>query len=371
MQLSLAVQLPSSLGGISGAACFLSTSWTLPTNRLLEMIDAHPLLSPDICGLADIHTLKTPTIPMLRHVLSDTLPAFIEQLASRRDAKPVKLVILDALTELFHSDDKYSYTTLADRSKHLSEISTLLHTIASKHGIAIIAVNEVVASIERDPPPDAKPHEVIYRDQARWFNRADSIPGEDAREAAMGLVWANQVNARVMLSRTRRMHYPETQVHKRPRLGTDADVSSTRIAGENGQPVRLRRMTVIFNSVAPPGSVDYIVTAGGIVAIPGEDAAQSTFERASPPRKTPAPPPTAIAEASSDLTDPLASSQLTLDEFALATDDTNATSDVADAAENGPLEEEDEWDAYWKDDDLGSDVYSQVDLDALSSTHPA
>lgn len=372
MQLSLCVQLPEDQGGVSGSACFLSTSWTLPTNRLLEIVDAHPLLSSELCGLADIHTLKTPTMPMLRHVLSTTLPAFLDEIQCRPGAKPVKLVIVDALTELFHSHDKMSYTTLFERSKHLAEISALLHSLASQHRIAIVAINEVIDSIDRGPPPDAPPHEVSYRDQARWFNRADSVPGENMKEAALGLVWANQVNARIMLSRTKRMRYLNEKLPaaKRPKLNTDSDVGTSRVGPtvqDDDQPIRLRRLTVIFNSVAPPGSVDYVITAGGITGLADQDGDQWELDRSSLARKTPAglPDDGALTDAPGPV---VASSQAGLDDLVLPSE-VNVMSEGADAAENGPqVDGEDEWDAYWKDDELGSDVYTQVDLDALSSS---
>lgn len=367
------------MGGILGSACFLSTSWILPTNRLLEMVDAHPLFSPSLCGLSDIHTLKTPTILILRHVLSTTLPAFLDELRTKPGAKPVKLLVIDALTELFHSDTKHSTATLSERSRNLAEIATLLHGLASAHRIAVVAVNEVTAAIDREHPPDARPHEVAYHEQVRLFGRADSVPGEDAKEAALGLVWANQVNARIMLSRTRRMRYldeQEARAVKRPRREEDADVGASRVTvpgQDSDQPVRLRRLTVIFNSVAPPGALDYIITASGITALPDESKGGTTFERSSPPRKTPAPvastPAPAPADDSSDIA---AASSVSLDELALSIDGPNMSSEGADIAENGPLaEEEDEWDAYWKGDELGSDFYSQVDLDTLSSSLPA
>ena len=378
MQLSLCVQLPEDLGGVSGSACFLSTSWTLPTHRLLEMVDAHPLFSTALCGLADIHTLKTPTIPILRHVLSDTLPTFLSSIPARAGAKPVKLVIVDALTELLHTDTKVSSHTLAERSKHLAAISTLLHTLASRHRVAVVVVNEVIDVIDRGPPPppppdDAQPHEVGYRDQARWFNRADGVPGEDAKEAALGLVWANQVNARVMFSRTRRMRYLDAEegVAKRPRLGTDTEdvgVSRVVVAGRDGEmPIRLRRLTVIFNSVAPPGSVDYVITASGITGLADREADQWELDRSSPARKTPAAMPESTVAVPA-VRDEVGSSEVGLDGLDVPSDG-NAVTEGADAAENGPqAEDEDEWDAYWRDDALGSDVYTQVDLDALTSS---
>jgi DNA repair protein RAD57 len=375
MQLSLCVQLPKRLGGISGSACFLSTSWTLPTNRVLEMVGAHPLFTHTLCGLADIHTLKTPTIPILRHVLATTLPAFLDEVRARHAAKPVKLVILDALAELFHSDTKVSSATLTERSRNLAEISMLLHTIASRHRIAVVVINEVIDVIDREPPLDAPPHEVSYRDQVKLFGRADSIPGEDAKEAALGLVWANQVNARIMLSRTRRMRYldDDEQPHnKRPRLGADTDVGSLKVvgAGSSGhQPIRVRRLTVIFNSVAQPGSLDYIITASGISALTDSEGSDNEFlERASSSRKVP-PSPTAIVPTTV-LDTPAALSVVNFDAAGIVAGEANVSSEVIDAAENGPMaEEEDEWDAYWKEEDkLGSDVYSQIDFDALSSS---
>lgn len=218
---------------------------------------------------------------------------------------------------------------------------------------------------------------MAYREQARWFGRADGVPGEaDAKEAALGLAWANQVNARVMLSRTRRMRClgdgGGAPVAKRARLGAGADVGAPSSAQDGDGPVRVRRMTVVFNSVAPPGSVDYVVAAGGIRGIPSEDGSgQWEPGRAPPARKLPptaAPAAAPTMPAVDDLGLVAASSETGLDDVGLRSE-TNVASEGADAAEDGP-EGKDEWDAYWKDDDLGSDIYTQLDLEALSSSPP-
>lgn len=383
MQLALCVQLPQQLGGASGAACFLSTSWTLPTNRLVEIIDNHPSLSPSLCGLADIHTMKTPTIPLLLRALSQTFPAFLEGLKMNPRAKPVKLIVIDAITELFHSDEQVSSATLAERSKNLNEIATLLHALAHKHGLAVVVLNEVSDVIDREPPPDRRPHEVSYRDLARLFNRADSIPAEKSKEAALGLVWANQINARIMLTRTDRVRTVddvEYRPAKRRRVG-DAPES----VASDPEPVRVRRLSVIFNSLAPPASLDYIITQGGFVALEGsEELRQASMRVSSPVRKPPDATPAPLDEVcpldlpfavedsdgpSSDIPSSLPSSWPNVVGAEPTTSDEPLTSDVLEA-ENGP-QDEDEWDAYWKSTDLGSDFYDQLDLDALSSDRPA
>lgn len=379
MQLALCVQLPNRLGGASGSACFLSTSWTLPTNRLLDMISNHPSLSPAVCGLADIHTIKTPTIPLLLHVLSNTLPAFLDSRKSL-GSKPVKLLVIDAITELFHSDETVSTTTLAERSRNLTEIATLLHILANKHGLAIIVLNEVSDVIDRGTPPDSRAHEVSYRDQARLFNRADSIPGEGTKEAALGLVWANQINARIMLTRTNRTRVlddTEYRPHKRRRTadGTQLVANASDVIAQ--EPTRIRRLSIIFSSVAPPTSLDYIITASGFVALDTDQNYDVVEDPSLPahPIATPLAPlqdvcpldlPLAITSSAGPSSDPSFPSSAAGGESSQTEAEPVILEEGLDA-ENGPQDEDDEWEAYWKDGDLGSDIYSQVDLEALSS----
>lgn len=388
LQLSLFVQLPPEMKGVFGAACFLSTSWVLPTNRILEMVNTHPALSPALCGLADIHTLKVTTIPMLLHVLSQTLVAFMDdRLRPDSGQKHVKLVVIDALTELFHSESRTSSTSLAQRAKDIADISCLLHTLADKYNLAIVVLNEVADAFDRPIDQDAghQQHEVLYRDQVRWFSRAHTIPGENKKEAALGLTWANQVNARVMLTRTDRMIYleedDEARAAKRRRLGREAkaDVQPASVSGSQQGAVRLRHLTVIFSSVGLPGSLDYIVSEQGVVVVP-EERHTSLFSAPSQPAVTSQPPiqlavPAGSGSGSTDgrSQEIVPSSQPSEQLLELGTVVFNSD-DLADAqlaqaeVEEGP--EADDWEAYWKDSDDMDDFYSNLDLDALSSSNP-
>ncbi|KAH9934895.1 P-loop containing nucleoside triphosphate hydrolase protein, partial [Fomitopsis serialis] len=264
LQLSLMVQLPPRLGGIAGSTCYVTVTTLLPTSRLIDIRDNHPLLSPSLCDLSDVHTIKAPGIPILLHVLSRRLPDLLDQLLSQRDRKPVKLLVIDALTELFHSHDRVSKDTLFQRSKDLTKISALLHGIASKYQIAVLVLNEVVDVFEQSADADmGRPDEVLYREQSRLFSRADYVPGGSRKEASLGLVWANQINVRVMLSRTERMRVldeDDSRAAKRPRL--------ERPQATVAQPIRVRRLNVIFSSVGPPAALDYVVRKEGITTLP-------------------------------------------------------------------------------------------------------
>jgi DNA repair protein RAD57 len=322
--------------------------------------------------------MKTPTIPLLLHVLSETFPALVEASKGQPDKKPIKLLVIDAITELFRNDEMVSSVTLADRSKSLQEIATLLHMLANEHGLAVVVVNEVSEVVDRPQPPSSRAHEVSYKDQARLFSRANTLPGENTKQAALGLVWANQVNARMMLTRTSRMRVLddiEYRPAKRRRMAGDLATSLAANSDDAG-PIRIRRLSVIFNSVAQPASLDYIITAGGFVAlgvvnqtsthdiVPAEEP-QRPIPNAALEEVCPLDFPLAVNISVGPSSDPSLPSSINAANAAisLANDDASISLEVQDA-ENGP-QNDDEWEAYWKDDDLFSDIYTQVNLDAI------
>ncbi|KAJ6623394.1 P-loop containing nucleoside triphosphate hydrolase protein [Mycena sp. CBHHK59/15] len=340
LQLSLLVQIPPSLGGLSGSTCYITITSKLPTSRLLQIVEAHPLLSTDSCGLADINTIKSPTIPVLIHILSNILPALIAQRAADSQCKPVKLVVIDALAELFHSSDKTTTSTLVDRSQNIGEIATVLHALASTHKVAVLVLNEVsdVFDHSHHTEPNAS-GDLIYNQQSRWFGSANNVSGENKKEASLGLVWANQVNVRIMMSRTgRRRYLQDDESSKRQRVNTSGTSGNSDHSSD--QALLIRRMSLIFSPLAPPCSLDYVVAAAGISILPDSDVSSllmdSELSVDAPISRTP-------------------SSQI-------------PPSDVGSAESHDQLDmehtEEDEWDNYWNADDVHEQIYSNVDLGA-------
>ncbi|KAL5511438.1 RHP57 [Sanghuangporus vaninii] len=282
LQLCLLVQLRPMLGGLLGSACYLSTHTKLATQRLIQLIRDHPLLSPSICGLSGIHTVSVPTIELLIRTLTITFPALLEDLGGNPDRKPVKLVVIDSISALFHTSGKLSSSALFERSRALSELSRVMHEIAARHNIAFIIINEVTDVFNdyysNNQGPVSK-DDILYRDQARWFGSAHSHPAESAKEACLGLVWANQVNVRIMLTRTNRRRYldePGPPPKRRQKEGNSAASKAAQDTRESdngiGQSIVIRRLSVIFSSVSTPTSVDFIVTNAGISAVHDEVA---------------------------------------------------------------------------------------------------
>jgi len=215
------------------------------------------------CSLEGVHTISTPTVTVLQRVLTDTLPSFIEKRASTM--KPVKLLVIDALGELFHSSGKTTTSTLVERSKDIANISASLHDLASKYRLAILVLNEVIDVFNRYSLTTEYQGDMLYDQQSRWFNTAEFF-GEGSKEATLGLTWANQVNTRIMLSRTGRRKYLRVDEDPKRRHCDGPEAPSLQAGKEELaiEPTLIRRLSILFSNVSSPTSLDYIVTESGV-----------------------------------------------------------------------------------------------------------
>ncbi|KAG6894988.1 hypothetical protein C0992_003652, partial [Termitomyces sp. T32_za158] len=357
LQLSLFAQLPQQQKGLSGSTCYITTSSTLQTSRLVQIMKTNSLLLEADCDLKDIHTLATPTIPHLIHVLSEIISPFIDSLGDKAGFKPVRLLVIDALAELFHTLEKTTTSTLVERSRNIAQISFLLHDLVRKHKLAVLVLNEVVDVFDRPGPAHEESETLLYSEQARWFSRAHSIPGENTKEASLGMVWANVVNTRILLSRTgRRRFLDDVELPSLKRLKT-VDSSGRSSAQTSSDLALIRRLSVIFSTVSQPASVDFVVTEAGISAISGSNATCSeedtrTRKATLPLQKTlPTSKPASNWDHERYQMSPL--------DVGLV-DGWTKPAEETFQAEDPP---EDEWDGYW-----ATNTISQAELDALDKT---
>lgn len=278
----MTVQLPKHLGGLSGSACYISTRGDILTGRIEEICKKHPLLSPEVCGIPDIHSVKAPFYAALERVLVTSLPETADERAADPDAKPVKLLIIDTFTDIFDNLRDPVYKDIPLRARHLRHIAIVLHRLITKYQLAVVVLGSAGNTFPRLDGCDTGPGELRFSDQARWFCRAHTIAGEDAHEAVLGHVWPNQLNARVMMSRTirtrpRSVLRPQEQggrANKRRKLEGDQAAEGGAVADES---VPFRRFTAIFSSVAPPAFCDYVIFDEGVVGFPPEEQPPSTF----------------------------------------------------------------------------------------------
>ena len=334
------VQLPPSKGGLSGSACYVTANSVLPTTRLVEMLHENPLLSSSSCSLSNVKTVVAGSVGALQYILSNSVPALVQSSATSGDM-PVRLLVIDSLAEVF-PEDRPSAAQLSERSKSVSDISKMLHRLASQYRMAVVIINHVV-DVWAQGADHGVQGDLIYADQARFFSRADSIPGEDRKSAALGLAWANQINARIMLTRTHRrqaldeLHGRET---KRPRLETPVPRSAVEV-----QPYLVRRLTIIFSSASQPCSLNFIITAQGVSSIDDEISFSSPL---SDPRISSA---SHTSGLDSSPPQPLMAG-VSINDVAYAENDLQSTLDVAES-HDVEGQEDDEEAHYWKE--LGGD----------------
>ena len=273
LQLALAIQLPELHGGLDGSCCFITTRAQLPTKRLEQILREHPQLSGRQVGLSDIHTIHTATLPALVQVLTYALPRLIQQLGNAPTSRrPIRLLVIDSIYALFHAEGKTDTKSLGQRSKYLTDIAGRLRSIAMRYNVAVVIINDVLDTFSQSAI-DERPDQLTYAHQIQWISRASTILGEDRKEAALGLVWSNQINVRVMLSRTgRRRMVDEVEQGRAAKRRKFSHLIYEDIHQDLEGTTVLRRMSVIFCPVAPPASLDFIITSAGLEGIALDDS---------------------------------------------------------------------------------------------------
>ncbi len=289
LQLAAMSQISIDKGGLDGGVAYITTgSASLPTNRLLEIARLHQKTAKlDMNTLMDnIHHCRAPTVYALMQVLKYNLPSLCDQLSSEDglpSRKPIRLLIVDSITALFQIGEKTTAATLADRSKGIAEISTALHHLVFQRGLTCLVLSHVTDVFQVQDgfyggQEVGDEGEFLYREQSKWFNQSF---GDGRKEATLGLIWANQVNTRVMLSRTERRRPLEnedsTTITVKRRKGVDGTQIPARFVhlddprDEDDDELTprgtlIRRFSLIFSPSAQPTATDFTIVAAGVRA---------------------------------------------------------------------------------------------------------
>lgn len=229
-------------------------------------------MTPGSSIMENIHTRSMSSVPELRHILSQGIPSLIQRPS---ETHPLRLLVLDSISALFHTNIKTTSKTLFERSRELTDVALLLHHSASMYHLAIVVINEVNSVFARADFSSSNLsrypnlNQVFYTEQSRWFSRGDSLPCEGYKEACLGLVWASQVGVRVLMTRTgRRKHFlnPVDYI-KRWRNNAVDPGTDARWPVKNSEAILIRRLSVIFSCFSPPDSIDFIILHSGITSV--------------------------------------------------------------------------------------------------------
>ncbi|KAG0353344.1 DNA repair protein xrcc3, partial [Gamsiella multidivaricata] len=248
LQLCLTVQLPLHMGGLGGSAIWLSTEGKFPYGRLESMIDSFvgkyketvPEIDADkirdniyFDSMADqetqlhIFNYQLPILIHDSHVSQDYDEFDVSQHGPVDDGdtdrsgqprkKPVKLIIIDSITNNFRSELSIPSTvdqvgenpsfrsSILQRSADLCEIGLRLRTLADQFGLAVICVNQVTDVFKPNDGSLAVNASSSIQAGSSVFNSLNDPM--KFKKPALGLVWENTINARVVLQRTRLPDY--------------------------------------------------------------------------------------------------------------------------------------------------------------------
>ncbi|ODH46002.1 hypothetical protein GX48_07920 [Paracoccidioides brasiliensis] len=148
LHLLLSVQLPPPYG-TSRKALYFSTESDLPTGRLSQLLDEHPLLStlPEASArpsLENILSITTIDLETQDHILNYQIPVAV----SRYN---IGLVVIDSITANYRAEsDSDNIPGLLARAWQLKKLGRFLRNLAAKENIAIVVANQVSDQIQMD-----------------------------------------------------------------------------------------------------------------------------------------------------------------------------------------------------------------------------
>lgn len=331
LSLLLSVQLPAP-HGLARSAIYISTEAPLNTTRLSQILATHPFytsLPPSTRPTLDrIHTIPVNDLEAQDHILTFQLPIAVKRYA----AGLVIVDSVAANYRAEHSTS--SSAGLADRATELAKLGSLLRRIAMENNVAVVVTNQVsdrfddpagravatqevlgvssspagatatqmgvgigtAAGTEEAPAPThTRTHidTIMSLDhQSRFFtgwgnespSRHNHHPHqnqnqnqkqypyhrEDLKTPTLGLAWANQIAARIVLKMeadTRAITTSQAAVFAG--AGTGAGSLGGNIYSDRR---KRRSLHVVFCPWAAPTEegVEYEIAAGGVVSVRDE-----------------------------------------------------------------------------------------------------
>ena len=217
LQLLLAAQMPAHRGGLDGACVYVHTEGKAPLTRLTQLAGRRANLrdafaASDHDPLDHVYVVKTLDDPdglwcalaSIAGVLSDPPGGA---------ARPVRLVVIDSMASPFRESETSTVDGVVARSGTLSRSAALLKEYAHRHDLAVVVTNHVsdVVSDDDEMGGGGRRRRGGGGDfsraasrQRRLFGPSGDVETSGRRVApSLGLLWANCVNTRLFLSRSR------------------------------------------------------------------------------------------------------------------------------------------------------------------------
>lgn len=174
-QLLLQAQVTADLGGLDGAAVYISTEGEVPVQRIRQIMRDYECMHPrnymDHIFIKTVYQLQDQT-----DFLYNKLPSLVE-------SQGVRLVVIDSIASLFRGHTEYQ-----DRARMLMQLSAHLSKMAEEYRLVIVCINQVTDVFETSPEWATSWHGCV-RSMGRRV------------KPALGLTWSHCVHSRILLAK--------------------------------------------------------------------------------------------------------------------------------------------------------------------------
>jgi hypothetical protein len=151
----------------------------------------------DVDLLNNIKYITVPDLDTQYQVLHLQLPILLSR-------NKIRLVIIDSIAANFRvAYSSSNGSTLLQRSKELCKLGTKLKEISDHFQLPIVCVNQVSDLFSKNDIRDYTGN----KDDNFWeydYYQKQFLAGKGSKIPALGLVWSNTINSRIMLSRADR-----------------------------------------------------------------------------------------------------------------------------------------------------------------------
>jgi DNA-repair protein XRCC3 len=239
LQAMLQAILPLEHGGLGGAGLYLCTE-DIPVTRWGQLVQSYVNKYPDTDAElynSNMYHCKVYSIQKLTEIIQGKVLPLIR-------TQNIKVLIIDSIAALFRCE-LGSIDQTQERTNTLHSHACILKQLSDENKIPILIINQVTDYFVNDL-------------QIEGFNSNGVIP-------SLGLHWANSINMRIMLSKTKHVYHEElpTEANNVNKI-TESNEPQTKKRKTESVSIGVRTMQVVFSPYLPNNFCYYLIDQDGV-----------------------------------------------------------------------------------------------------------
>jgi DNA-repair protein XRCC3 len=240
LQAMLQAILPEEHGGLGGAGLYLCTE-DIPVTRWGQLVESYVNKYPNTDAELynrNMYHCKVYSIQKLTEIIQGKVLPLIR-------TQNIKVLVIDSIAALFRCE-LGSIDQTQERTNTLHSHACILKQLSDENKIPILIINQVTDYFVNDL-------------QIQGFNSNGVIP-------SLGLHWANSINMRIMLSKTKHVYREEapTENNVNNKNNAESNEPLTKKRKTESISIGVRTMQVVFSPHLPNSSCYYLIDQDGV-----------------------------------------------------------------------------------------------------------